>query len=83
MNNEVFIPTGDILRQFLAHQMIKGSDLKSVLQARGVFCSSSDKKILGPILVKSGVAPYEFESLKELVKSIKGTHTLKTKRNQN
>lgn len=73
------MPIGDILRQFLAHNMIKGSDLKAILQARGVFCSANDKKILGPILVKSGLAPYEFESLKDLVKEKEDSPKLQTK----
>lgn len=79
MNNEAFMPIGDILRQFIAHNMIKGSDLKALLQARGVFSSSNDKKILGPIIIKSGLTPYEFESLKDLVKEKEDSPKLQTK----
>ena len=80
MNNDAFIPVGDLLRQFLANPMIKASDIKQILQSRGCFSSSSDKKILGPLLIKTGIAPFEFEQLKELVKDKEENPKVQTKR---
>jgi len=69
MSDQFFIPTGDYLRQFIGNAMIKSSDIKDILKKRGVFSSSNDKKILGPILVKSGISPYEFDILKESIQT--------------
>ncbi|MGS0725352.1 hypothetical protein ACVBKF_04125 [Shewanella sp. 0m-11] len=80
MNNDAFIPVGDLLRQFLANPMIKAGDIKQILQNRGCFSSSSDKKVLGPLLIKTGVAPFEFEQLKELVKDKEENPKIQTKR---
>ncbi|MCD9541813.1 hypothetical protein GLP22_11410 [Photobacterium carnosum] len=69
MNKDnTFIPVGDVLRQFLANQMISTHEIRNILQSRGVFSSAKDKKNLIPILVKTGIAPYEFSHLKDLVK---------------
>ncbi|KAB1524067.1 GapS4b family protein [Photobacterium damselae] len=80
MTNDSFIPVGDLLRQFLSHPMIKASDIKQILQSRGTFSSSSDKKILGPLLIKTGIAPFEFEQLKEVIKDKEQNPKLQTKR---
>ena len=69
MTDFFFIPTGDYLRQFIGNSMVKASDIKGILRQRGVYSSSNDKKILGPILVKSGISPAEFESLKESIQT--------------
>ncbi|RZR16066.1 GapS4b family protein [Vibrio vulnificus] len=82
MNNDTFIPVGDVLRQFLANPMIKASDLKQILQSRGCFSSSNDKKVLGPLLIKTGIAPYEFEQLKETVKEKEDNPKIQTKQLQ-
>ncbi|WP_051108290.1 GapS4b family protein [Aliivibrio logei] len=80
MNKDnTFIPSGDILRQFLANQMISANELKGILQARGAFCSSQDKKNLVPLLVKTGIAPYEFAHLKDLVKEKEDNPKVQTK----
>ncbi|ACA86709.1 hypothetical protein Swoo_2431 [Shewanella woodyi ATCC 51908] len=49
--------------------MVKPSDIKDILKKRGVYSSSNEKKTLGPILVKSGISPEEFESLKESIQT--------------
>ncbi|HHF3270783.1 TPA: hypothetical protein ACPJ2V_003527 [Vibrio diabolicus] len=77
--NGAFIPVGDILRQFLANPMIKAHDIKKVLQSRGVWSSSTDKTVLGPMLVRCGISPYEFEQLKELVKEKEDNPKTQTK----
>lgn len=69
MSDLFFIPTGDYLRQFLGNQMIKPADIKDILKSRGIFSSSNDKKILAPILVRSGISPTEFESLKDSIQT--------------
>lgn len=69
MTDLFFIPTGDYLRQFIGNTMIKPADIKCILKKRGIFSSSNDKKILGPILVKSGISPVEFEVLKESIQT--------------
>ncbi|TOB71945.1 hypothetical protein CGJ99_23840, partial [Vibrio parahaemolyticus] len=60
----------------------KASDLKQILQSRGCFSSSNDKKVLGPLLIKTGVAPYEFEQLKETVKEKEDNPKIQTKQLQ-
>jgi hypothetical protein len=69
MTDLFFIPTGDYLRQFIGNTMIKPADIKDILKQRGIFSSSNDKKTLGPILVKSGISPTEFETLKESIQT--------------
>ncbi len=80
MNKDnTFIPIGDVLRQFLANHMISTHELRAILQARGTFSSAQDKKNLVPILVKTGVAPYEFAHLKDLVKEREENPKVQTK----
>ncbi|ELA6645885.1 hypothetical protein RB979_001389 [Vibrio alginolyticus] len=67
--SDFFIPTGDYLRQFIGNSMIKGGDIRDILKKRGTFSSSNDKKVLGPLLVKTGISPEEFESLKESIQT--------------
>ncbi|MGB3726893.1 MAG: hypothetical protein WA981_14105 [Glaciecola sp.] len=69
MSDLFFIPTGDYLRQFLGNSMIKASDIKGILKKRGTFSSSSEKKILGPLLVKSGISASEFDMLKDAIQT--------------
>lgn len=69
MTDLFFIPTGDYLRQFIGNPMIKASDIKPILKKRGIFSSSNDKKILGPLLVKCGISPSEFDFLKDAIQT--------------
>ncbi|MBN8090761.1 hypothetical protein J0J26_22750 [Vibrio vulnificus] len=55
--SDFFIPTGDYLRQFIGNSMIKAGDVRDILKKRGIFSSSNDKKVLGPLLVKTGISP--------------------------
>ncbi len=59
--------------------MISPTELRAILQARGAFCSSLDKKHLIPMLVKTGIAPYEFAHLKDLVKEKEDNPKVQTK----
>ncbi|MFA0503271.1 hypothetical protein AB4510_01310 [Vibrio sp. 10N.222.54.B12] len=78
-NNDAFIPVGDMLRQFLANPMIKAHDIKKMLQSRGVWSSSTEKTVLGPMLIRCGISPYEFEHLKDLVKEKEDNPKTQTK----
>ncbi len=80
MTDPFFLPTGDYLRQFIGNTMIKASDIKEILKYRGVFSSSDDKKVLGPILVKSGISPTEFESLKESIQTKEENPKIQTRK---
>lgn len=70
MNNKRFLlPYGDPLREFLSQPGITKADIKSILRRRGVFCSDDEKINTVPILIKTGISPYELE---ELIDKVKG-----------
>lgn len=69
MDELFYIPTGDYLRQILGNSLVKPKDVRDILKRRGVFSSSNDKKHLVPLLVKTGVSPEEFLSLKDSIKT--------------
>lgn len=79
MSDQFFIPTGDYLRQFLGNSMIKSQDILSILKSRGTFSSSTDKIILGPLLIKTGISPDEFETLKESIQSKEENPKIRTR----
>ncbi|MCA6972964.1 hypothetical protein ACI51Z_02600 [Pectobacterium carotovorum] len=68
-NKENYLPTRDFLRQLIGQNYVKPSELKNILRARGVFCSSDDKKLLGGIVIKTGISAEEYTLLKETYKS--------------
>lgn len=78
-NEEILLPTGDYLRQLLGQSKVKPNDLKSILRSRGVFCGSDTKEIVGPILVKTGLSPYEFTELRETYKTKEESQKTKTR----
>ena len=80
MDDLFFIPTGDYLRQFIGNPMVKASDIKALLKKRGSHSSSSDKKILGPILIKTGISPCEFEELKECIQAKEENPKIQTRK---
>ncbi|WP_143543346.1 GapS4b family protein [Salinicola salarius] len=70
MNNKRFLlPYGDSLREFLSQPGITKADVKSILRRRGVFFSDDEKANTVPLLIKTGISPYELE---ELVDKVKG-----------
>lgn len=79
MSDQFFIPTGDYLRQFLGNSMIKAQDILSILKSRGTFSSSNDKIVLGPLLIKTGISPDEFETLKESIQSKEENPKIRTR----
>lgn len=82
MSDLFFIPTGDYLRQFIGNPMIKAADIREILKRRGNFSSSNDKKVLGPLLVKTGVSPEEFETLKESIQTKEENPKVQTRKLQ-
>ncbi|MBT2802938.1 hypothetical protein J7J49_16550 [Halomonas sp. ISL-56] len=64
-NEEVLLPTRDFLRQLIGQTKVKTTELKSVLRARGVFTGSEQKEVTGPILIKTGLSPFEYIDLRE------------------
>jgi|AntDeeMinimDraft_5_1070356.scaffolds.fasta_scaffold01472_8 hypothetical protein len=70
MNNKRFLlPYGDPLREFLSQPGITKTDIKSILRRRGVFFSDDEKVNMVPVLIKTGICPYELE---ELIDKVKG-----------
>lgn len=78
-NEEVLLPTGDYLRQLLGQSKVKPNDLKNILRSRGVFCGSDTKEIVGPILIKTGLSPYEFTEIRETYKTKEESQKTKTR----
>lgn len=69
MNNKRFLlPYGDALREFLSQPGITKADVKSILRRRGVFFSDDEKVNTVPLLIKTGISPFELEELVERVK---------------
>lgn len=64
-NEEVLLPTRDFLRQLIGQAKVKNVELKNVLRARGVFVGSDQKEVSGPILIKTGLSPFEYVDLRE------------------
>lgn len=64
-NEEVLLPTRDFLRQLIGQTKVKNVELKNVLRARGVFTGSDQKEVVGPILIKTGLSPFEYVDLRE------------------
>jgi hypothetical protein len=63
-NGKILLPTGDYLRQLLGHPTISQSEVRKVARRRGIFTSSNDKKIIGPLLIKTGISPSEYSEIK-------------------
>lgn len=79
-NNEaVLLPTGDFLRQLVGQSKVKSGELKSILRARGVFTGTDEKDVTGPILIKTGLSPYEYLELRESYKSKEESRKTKTR----
>ncbi|WMB74822.1 hypothetical protein RA178_09580 [Shewanella oncorhynchi] len=70
MNNKRFLlPYGDALREFLSQPGITKADIKAILRRRGVFFSDDEKVNTVPLLIKTGVSPFELEELVDKVKA--------------
>lgn len=78
-NDEILLPTRDFLRQLIGQSKVKTGELKSVLRSRGVFTGSDDKKVSGPILIKTGLSPVEYIDLRESYKTKEESPKSKTR----
>ncbi|WP_042817716.1 GapS4b family protein [Yersinia wautersii] len=65
----VFLPNGDNLKVLLSQNKVSKADIKNILRARGVFCSSDEKTNTVPLLVKTIISPDEFIELKENIRT--------------
>ena len=66
-DNETLIPLlpfGETLRPLILASSLKGTDLKFVLQRRGIFVGSHRNDVVVPILTSILLSPQEFEILK-------------------
>ncbi|MFZ2451508.1 MAG: hypothetical protein WAW36_13410 [Methylovulum miyakonense] len=68
-NEEVLLPTRDFLRQLIGQPKVKTKELADVLRSRGVFTGTDQKEVTGPILIKTGLSPYEYTELRESYKT--------------
>jgi hypothetical protein len=75
----ILLPTGDYLRQLIGQVNVKQTDLRAITRRRGIFSSSNDKKSLGPVLIKTGLSPYEYEEIKEAYKEKEDNPKSKTR----
>jgi len=70
MNNVKFLlPYGDSLRDFLSQPGITKADVKSILRRRGVFFSNDEKAYTVPVIIKTGLSPFELEELMDKVRT--------------
>jgi len=66
MNDEkILLPTGDYLRQLIGQTNVKAGELRSIIRNRGIFTGSDAKDVVGPIIIKTGLSPYEYTELRE------------------
>jgi hypothetical protein len=77
--SEVLLPTGDYLRQLIGQSKVKPKELKGLIRNRGVFTASDDKEIIGPILIKTGLSPFEYTELRETYKTKEESQKSKTR----
>lgn len=78
-NEEVLLPTRDFLRQLIGQTKVKKHELKNVLRSRGVFTGSVEKEAVGPVLIKTGLSPFEYVDLRESYKSKEESQKSKTR----
>jgi len=78
-NEEILLPTRDFLRQLIGQPKVKNVELKNVLRARGVFTGSDKKEVIGTILIKTGLSPFEYVELRESYRTKEETPKSKTR----
>ena len=79
MNEKVLLPTGDYLRQLIGQSNVKASELKLIIRNRGIFTGSDSKDIVGPIIIKTGLSPYEYSELRDSYKTTEESPKYKTR----
>lgn len=75
----ILLPTGDYLRQLIGQTNVNPSELKRLARRRGIFTSVDNKKTIGPLLIKTGLSPYEYSELKESYKEKEENPKYKTR----
>lgn len=78
-DNSILLPTGDYLRQLIGQTNVNLSELKRLARKRGIFSSDDSKKIIGPLLIKTGLSPYEYSELRESYKEKEDNPKYKTR----
>jgi hypothetical protein len=78
-DRNILLPTGDYLRQLIGQTNINPSELKKLARKRGIFTSDDSKKTIGPLLIKTGLSPYEYSELKESYKAKEENPKYKTR----
>lgn len=63
------LPTGDYCRQLIGQPYVTQSELRSLLRARGIFLSGSDKKLSAIPIIKTGFSVKEYQRLKQSCKT--------------
>lgn len=84
INLETLLPCGEKLKPLLNKSCISDSDIKDLLNKRGVYMSKSTKRNYIPMLTMSILSPMEFEELQEKQKTKEDSikyRTLKIKSN--
>lgn len=77
--SEVLLPTGDYLRQLIGQSKVKPKELKDLIRNRGIFTASDEKEVIGPILIKTGLSPFEYTELRETYRTKEESQKSKTR----
>lgn len=64
-----FLPYGESLRGILQHPSISKVDICRLLKIKGIYVSNSNDETTFPLLLTNFISPYEFEYLKNLLKT--------------
>ena len=69
VNREVLLPYGEKLKPLLNSNTMQSSELKSILNERGIFVTDNNKEKTIPIITKVLLTPKEFERIIETQKT--------------
>lgn len=64
-----FLPFGESLRGVLQHPSISKTDINRLLKSKGIFVSNTDDETTFPLLLTNYISPYEFDIVKNRLKS--------------
>lgn len=79
VNREVLLPYGEKLKPLLNSNTMQSSELKSILNERGIFVTDNNKEKTIPIITKILLTPKEFERIIETQKTKDETIKRKTR----
>lgn len=69
IDETVVVPTGDFLRQVIGSNNVSSATVKKIVRRRGIFTTDNSKLKTSPPLIKTGVAPSEYLTIKDEYKS--------------